>query len=283
MKFLIWAKDRFPFLNVTTAFVMAAAAKLAVEAGPLLTWTFRDLAAGLFILTHLFILRVFDEHKDFKSDQIYHPERALQKGLISLKEIKFYGWVAGFIQVVAYFLLDSQFALLPGWAFLWLWTFFMFKEFGLRHWLREHIFIYSFSHLLISPILFWLVMSVYNHQLWPITTPMILLLLLSLQTGFLYELTRKNKTTSEDEKGEMSFSSVYGRGLVGGFIGFIGLLTLMTGAQFLKHWEALSLTYVVGAIVIESLLLLSLLKFWKNPTTDGRKKNEGISIVDNEC
>jgi len=277
MRFLTWAKERFPILNVTTAFVMAIAAKFSLQSDKLIQWSFQDLACGVLVLCHLFILRALDEHKDFESDKIYHPERILQKGLITLREIRIYGWIAFAIEMVCFLFSHPGPFAWGVFAFLWMWTLLMYKEFWIKHWLRPRLFIYSLSHLLVSPLIFLSVASLYLPPATEIPEQLWVLLTLSLATGFLYEIARKNKSAEEDQKGEISFSLLYGRRTTGILIGLAAASSLWAGAAFLpKPGWILSLYWVIG--VLDFVLLISVLsKFVQEPTLKGRKKNEGVA------
>ncbi|PIS12110.1 MAG: hypothetical protein COT73_00490, partial [Bdellovibrio sp. CG10_big_fil_rev_8_21_14_0_10_47_8] len=207
----IWSKERFPLINLITAIVMVLSTKLFLTSTPLVLWGVADIAAVLFIYLHFFILRVLDEHKDFESDKIFYPDRALQKGIIQLQEIRWMGWLAYGAQVcLVVFVLAKDLQTYILYALVLTWTFLMFKEFFVGSWLRPRILLYSTLHLLVSPLMLIFVIQSLTLPLLSVKTGVVLLF--SLASGFLFEISRKNKTPEQDQKGEISFSLAWGQG-----------------------------------------------------------------------
>ncbi len=106
-------------------------------------------------------VRLADEPKDFEHDNKYHPKRPVQRGLVSLGELSttkrlvigifmIIACLTGSLTVVVFAVLQQAYSYLTH------------KEFFVRDWLREHFFIYQFSHYIQLPILAWLSVMVFG-------------------------------------------------------------------------------------------------------------------------
>jgi 4-hydroxybenzoate polyprenyltransferase len=105
------------------------------------------------VLVFLFLLqlRVFDEHKDFAQDSETRPDRPVQRGLVTLDELKAIGAVAIVAQVVLAFLPGAT----AGLAYLVVlgYSALMLVEFFAREWLSRRMLWYAFTHTLVMSIL----------------------------------------------------------------------------------------------------------------------------------
>src|ERR1700733_1730869 len=83
-----WFLERFPLVNVISAFVMyfmiAAVARQLLQITPHFNLS-RDLVGSLGLTSFFLLLRVSDEFKDFALDSQLYPQRVLQSGQIELK------------------------------------------------------------------------------------------------------------------------------------------------------------------------------------------------------
>ena len=52
------------------------------------------LLGALTLLCFFFHLRVFDEHKDYEEGRVHYPDRVLQRGLVTLRDLKILGGIA---------------------------------------------------------------------------------------------------------------------------------------------------------------------------------------------
>lgn len=255
-RYLFWSKDRFPVFNIVVAFVMAFSIKGLFISDTGFNWQLPDFLLGLLFLSHLFILRVMDEHKDYISDRSFHPDRAVQKGLIHLFELRYLAGGALGIQLLAIGMLTTvSLHVVYLWIFVWVWSLLMLKEFFIKEWLRKHLLVYSLLHLLISPLMFWTGWLFYSHltqtfDFWKLA----LLVSLSFSTGLMFEIGRKNRSVEEDQKGEISFSSLWGRKKAGLIILQISFLALVLGAFYIR----------TGWISLGLYCVFSLLLFWSS-------------------
>jgi 4-hydroxybenzoate polyprenyltransferase len=160
---LTWARlrqylaERFPLpvtllLSVATvAAAWAAAQERALAAGAPLRLDAGALAGVGMVLLFLFHLRVFDEHKDFAVDAATRPDRPVQRGLITLAQLRALGAaaIAGELVLAATGGVRPAlvYALPLGWSVL------MYFEFFARQWLAARIFLYALTHSLVMSLL----------------------------------------------------------------------------------------------------------------------------------
>ena len=101
----------------------------------------------LFVILYLFHNRLADDRRDFDFDNKFHPDRAVQRGLISLNKLK----ILSFISIVLMILLSGSFNFLSLAIFipLILYALFAKKDFFLAHDFKEkHLFGYNFLNML---------------------------------------------------------------------------------------------------------------------------------------
>ena len=91
-------------------------------------------AATIFLF--FFHLRVFDEHKDNADDHTYHAERVLQRGLVTLRDLRVIG-VFGIALEFVFAALVGPAALLSL-AIAFVYSLLMLKEFFVGRWLKRH-------------------------------------------------------------------------------------------------------------------------------------------------
>lgn len=140
--------------------------------------------AALIIALYLIQIRTADEKKDFEHDNKYHPNRPVQRGVVSLAELA----VINKISVVGQMLLYASF--LDGRIFLLglasqVYAFLTRKEFYVRDWIRQHFFTYYFLHYIQLVILFYAMVSIVqpeNESYWTFVT-LFMLSVISTEIG----------------------------------------------------------------------------------------------------
>jgi 4-hydroxybenzoate polyprenyltransferase len=91
-----WGRERYPLSIV--AVLLPAYLLVVALAGARPTW---QVAVGFAGVWAFFLLvRVVDEHKDFARDLAGHPDRVLQRGDVTLDQLKVVGAAAVLVQVV---------------------------------------------------------------------------------------------------------------------------------------------------------------------------------------
>ena len=129
----IWFLERFPPIHfISGVFIYLLPKSLASlllysQQHIFLSWTRADLFAALIPGFHLLILRVFDEHKDFESDKIHNPNRSLQKGIVTLSQVRNVGICALLLQLLCFFILKPSLEIGLIYFAVWVWTLLMWK------------------------------------------------------------------------------------------------------------------------------------------------------------
>jgi hypothetical protein len=150
----VYLAERFPvpvtlLLALATGAAAYAVAQAPVAGLPLVVDGAAFGGVGLMFLL-LFHLRVFDEHKDFAEDAATRPDRPVQRGLVTLRQLSIAGAVAIALELVL--------ALAPGWRAGWWWALplgysvLMLREFFAPRWLARHYTIYAISHSAITSL-----------------------------------------------------------------------------------------------------------------------------------
>jgi 4-hydroxybenzoate polyprenyltransferase len=154
----LWAyvRERFPpvgngLLIVSYYSSNQFLANVLTTPGEPVRYTMHSLLGALVILAAFFHLRVFDEHKDFEQDSRHYPERVLQRGLVTLHDLRRLAVIA--------IGLELALCALRGWPALVAlgialgYSLLMLKEFFAGTWLRRRFLLYTGSHMMIMPLL----------------------------------------------------------------------------------------------------------------------------------
>ncbi|HUH05617.1 MAG TPA: UbiA family prenyltransferase [Kofleriaceae bacterium] len=150
--------ERFPvpvtlLLSVATALGAYATAQAEIiRAGnaPLII-DGTALAGCLMIFLFLFHLRVFDEHKDYQLDAETRPDRPVQRGVITLGQLKVLGAIAAAGQIALALAAGPKLAAL--YAIPMAYSLLMYVEFFARDWLAARIGWYAISHTVVMCLL----------------------------------------------------------------------------------------------------------------------------------
>lgn len=215
-RFGVYLSERFPLaehglLIVTFTAGNACVAQAAADPGPVLVGP-RLAVAGLVLLLLFFHFRVFDECKDALVDADLQPDRPIQRGVVSLTEIKRAGAVAIAAQAVL------ALAVLGGaagvaWLIVLGFSLVMLKEFFVGRWLRPRLFLYAVPHTLSASLIALFVhTAVTGLAPWQASAPMVLYAA-SAWAGFtVFEVARKAHGPDEEKPGVDSYSSLWGPG-----------------------------------------------------------------------
>lgn len=287
---LAWFGERFPLINFITAFVMyamvaAVAASLGGKGAHV--FDFRDLVGALNLSFYFLVLRILDEHKDFKTDLENFPKRVLQSGRIKLSQLRVIAVACAVFQIFSCLFLDQGLGAatcsLVGLSVVAL---LMFKEFFVSGWLKKHMMVYGLLHLLSAPAMAFWVIAMALPELaigWvresaggPGYLP---LLFLPFCAGMVFELVRKSFGAEEEKPNLESYSRVFGAPKMTLFIAGFMIATLGVQWTLLRalgadiHLPLARWLPVVGFF----LGLTSLLLYAKRPTKKLRKMNEATT------
>ena len=229
-----WARERFPLAYgafFALLYLLALFVGRSSRPGPIeVSW--RD-APGLIALWLFFLwLRVLDEHKDYEKDRVAHPSRVLQRGLITLKDLRIVGGLAVAIQLGVSLWLDGGVGPVTTWWFVALvWSVLMAHEFFVSQWLRRHIMWYAFSHMVVMlPLVVWAAtMGSPDASRAPATWMLMLLVYVS---GLAFEIGRKMRAPDDEHPLADSYTQSLGvRGstiLLSLVVALASVLTLAT-------------------------------------------------------
>jgi 4-hydroxybenzoate polyprenyltransferase len=204
--FWAYLRQRFPPVNMALfAVLFLTVWSVAGTAGQGLVFGGAEWLGMVATILFFFRLRVFDEIKDFALDAQNHPQRVLQRGLVTLPQLRKLAW-AGAALELGWSALQGRMALL-GWALVLAYSLAMRYEFGAPAWLRARLLFYAFSHMLIMPLVIaWLWMAYVPYG----AAKLALLMLLSLLGGFAFELARKTHAPAAERPTVESYSQVLG-------------------------------------------------------------------------
>ncbi len=281
-----WADERFPVVNCVLFAVLYTAALLwgrflVLPGGVDLPLMARDLAGLLASIAFFLMLRVFDEHKDFELDSRNHPQRVLQRGLISLSHLKVAGAIAIVVQLAVSLWQDHAAGRTFGyatqiWLIVMVWSALMAKEFFIGEWLSKRLFLYALSHMVVMPMaLVW--MAQLGMPVVRLPGSVLYLALLSFLSGFAFEITRKTKAPEDERDTVDSYTRVFGTRGAPVVIALLCVAQAVVMVLMLRKIfpGGVHVAWYAGPLVIAALPALTLSTFARTPTPKAAKKNEG--------
>ncbi len=144
----------------------------------------------------MLLLRVFDEFKDYEDDKINHPERVVQRGIVTLPELSRLGAAIFAGMVLANVPLTWQawlcFGAVVGFALL------MRVEFFVPAWLKRHILTYAITHQGIVPLLYLYLAVAALGSVSEIPPAFWYAVLMAVGVGLCFEISRKFKAPSDE-------------------------------------------------------------------------------------
>jgi 4-hydroxybenzoate polyprenyltransferase len=154
-------------------------------------------------------LRIFDDHKDYQADCRYFPQRVLQRGAVSLRDLKWLLALALAVEVAAGALRGPG-ALVSVLA-VQAYSVLMLKEFFCRDWLRRRFLLYASTHMLILPLLALAVWS-FATGMFPWQAPgwYWLYSLVGFCVAFNWEVSRKIRAPEDEIDGVETYTRLFG-------------------------------------------------------------------------
>lgn len=271
--------ERFPPLTglmflilFTTCYVLTA--YLTARDRPVV---FRGQLVAGFIAVYLFFfrLRVFDEHKDYEKDCINHPQRMLQSGLITLRQLRTIA--IGGIGVEAAVSWWFGPVVLYWWGVAFAYSLLMAKEFFVPRWLEPRLFLYALTHMAIMPlIVLWIAAMARPAGDLPASVSM--LGLLSFFSGLAFEICRKIRAPVDEVPNIRTYSQIFGtrRAAINAF----GCLIFSAGMLAYLLWQIRhSGPLQITVVVLTVLCGLLFVRFIQRPTSRHAKGLElGASL-----
>jgi hypothetical protein len=278
-------QERFPILGhgVLIASFYSSNQFLAhalTQPGAPMHYDLSSLLGYITILCLFFHLRVFDDHKDYDEDCQNYPDRVLQRGVISLGELK----VLGGIAIATEFLLaawrgtGASIAVLAAFGYSVL----MLKEFFLRDWLKRRFLIYASTHMLIMPLLAVVVFSFATGGFpWQAPGWFWLYSFVSFFVAFNWEVSRKIRAPEEERDGVDSYTKIFGTH--GAAYVVLIVRVIDTGLVALVGYHLkLSLWFYSALVLLFAVCMVGFFhyRFWTTPKTARRMEiYAGIYIV----
>lgn len=278
-RFKAWMDERFPLknsiLSILVYFSTALIARYAVDEGAV-ALKLTDLIGCVVTWSLFFLLRVFDEHKDYDLDVKNHPQRVLQSGLITLDHLKIAGAVCVLLQVAWNLLMDGGFGnAFYAWVIMFVWACLMAAEFFCGEWLEKRLTLYAFSHMLIMFLIGWWAanLAVDNATLGFVLCTHLLMLFIG---GFSFEITRKTRGPEEERDTVDSYSRVFGvQGAAHVVLGLVTALALLQAVVVISvagtFWIGLAVLAAVYGLTVKQLFT-----FMSAPSLPMREKNEAM-------
>jgi 4-hydroxybenzoate polyprenyltransferase len=278
-----WLNERFPLRN-GVFFVLLYATTLLVARAAVAPAGFEaslaDLPGLLALWSFFLLLRVFDEHKDFAADAVAHPERVLQRGLVTLRQLRVVGAGAVVVQVAASVWLDRGVGTVTAW---WLaslaWSLLMAREFFVPNWLRRHLMVYAVSHMAVMLLLVGWVAAM-GHPSAPRAPTTWALGGVVFVAGMVMEVARKLRAPEDERPMADSYTRALGTGRASVLLAVLVVVTCVA-AIALAHFVNAP-TSLLGPVTVTGLSLLTVLAalgFGRRPTRRRARLTEAAAAL----
>ena len=233
-------------------------ARVLTEPGRPMRYDLSSLLGALTLFLFFFHLRVFDEHKDFAEDCVHYPQRVLQSGLITLRDLKVLGGAAIALEIVLSALRGP--AAVAAWAVAFVFSVLMLKEFFARDWLKRHFLVYAVSHLLVMPFLSLAVFSFATGR-WPWEAPFWFWMYawVGFFVTFNWEVSRKIRAPEDEIEGVETYTRIFGT--YGAAYLVLLLRVIDTGLVALVGWHLGLSPWFYAALI--ALFLVCLVGFFQ--------------------
>ena len=273
-KLYIYQEKRFPvvFLTLSILPVILSSAVIITQGKINLLSILLAFIASLCYFLHI---RIIDDCRDFNHDNLCHPDRPVQAGIISLSELKRVDLI-----MILIFLIISIFSNLYSLVLatlLLIYTYFASNDFFISKKIRKYFYLYNLVNLFQMIILQVFIYAFFSKNLY--ISNLLLLHFAFIITGTLiFEFLRKLKIPEAEGIGKDTYSWHMG---FGRSIAFYLLLVVLNTFLFFKIVVFASLD-LNGFIVISSLfILLSSLfacLFWIKRSDNMNKAMQVVSL-----
>ncbi|MBI4649243.1 MAG: hypothetical protein HY738_22265 [Bacteroidia bacterium] len=231
-RFYIYQDERFPLkilFFTTLSVILSSASILSYQVSAT-----RMSLVFISILLYLFHIRVVDEKRDFSHDSLYHKGRPVQRGVISLKELKLTDTAGIIIFIIISIVCDVK-TISVAVSVLTL-TYFAGKDFFIPHIIRKKFYIYNtvnmFQLILMQYYIYVAYLDSYN-----INIAMFIHLLFVFCNSALLEVVRKIKLSCNETDAMDTYS---------GRLGFSGSLAFCFIIGLINYIMCLWLLYIVS-------------------------------------
>ena len=280
-----YLRERFPLFGHVLLIISYYSsnqflARVLTNPGEPMRYTPASLIGALTLLFFFFHLRVFDEHKDFAEDARFHPQRVLQRGVITLADLR----ILAALCIVAEFALAAGSGRAPlaalGVAFVF--SLLMLKEFFAAAWLKRHFLVYATSHMLLMPLLSLMVYSFATGRMpWRAPGVFWVYAFVGFFVTFNVEVSRKIRAPEDEVEGLESYSKIFGT--YGAAWMVLGLrLVDTTLVSIVGHAIGVSVWFYVAVVALLLVTLGTFVRFRR--TTNSRtakalERNAGLYLI----
>jgi 4-hydroxybenzoate polyprenyltransferase len=212
-RLLAWGNERFGPAPILLYFLLYLAGILYARAiagdrNPSVSTL--DVVAFSAVFGYVLLVRVLDEHKDYDKDCINFPDRVLQRGLVTLDQLKVIGVLTLVPQIVVSMLVDGGVGPATlAWLVLFGWTTLMLKEFFAREWLEPKLVLYAITHIVAGPLaLIWIALIGADSKHLPASVGW--LALLAFLVGATLEVGRKLHAPEDERETVASYTKSFG-------------------------------------------------------------------------
>ncbi|MCP4660414.1 MAG: UbiA family prenyltransferase [bacterium] len=255
-------------------------AHVLTRPGESMHYSLRSLAGAVTLFCLFFLLRVCDEHKDFADDSKHYPDRVLQRGIITLRDLKMLGAVAVAVAVGS--------SALCGWApvvallIVLAFSGLMLKEFFVSAWLKRHFLLYATTHMLIMPLYALMIFSFATGRYpWQAPAWFWVYAFVGFFVTFNWEVSRKIRAPEEEIEGVASYSKIFG--VYGAAYAVLMIRVIDTGmVALVGHHLGLSRLFYGALVALFVVCLVGFLhfRFHTNPRTAKRMETyAGMYII----
>lgn len=241
VRFFAYLQERFPLAaySVLTALYVGGGWAVATRDGALALhpwWHVALLALGVLLV--FFHLRIFDEFKDDAKDRIAHPERLVQRGVVSKRDLFAWGVVAVVVEAaIAVFFGVNSFIV---WAAVFVFSLGMRVEFFVGSFLEPRPLTYAVTH---QPIMFLLSGWIYAAAGLPLSrfadTPILWHQLAGFGGLFAFEIARKLRAPEMETETELTYSKAHGPARAAAVAVFLLTLATVATAALTSWWMLL--------------------------------------------
>lgn len=268
----IYQKERFPLgiLTITTSAVLASTFAVLEWTGYYDIPIWKYVALGVAGLSFMLHTRIIDEIRDKEVDDVHHPDRPVQRGLVSLRELTVLGYANGGVFICIHALLDPLSGLLS--AGLLLYSIVARYEVGPLAWLKPRFWLYNVVMLGQMLLLQWIAYAALTQTLdWPSAIWMHGWGIWALTAQI--EVARKCLAPDEETTYRDSYSSRVGSW---GSVGIVLALTLLALWAFAATGMPLNRGFLAAGL---GILLAGAWIYARNPTRSASKLLQLAAVI----
>lgn len=199
-RFYAYQNERFPLVLLSLSLFPVTLS----AAGVVSSFAISRIVLGFVAsLGYIFHIRVNDEERDFEHDTTHHAMRPLQRGIITLSELRIINAIA-IILVAAAAIVSGPVAAFIA-TIMIIYSYCAKHDFYSRERIRKHFFFNNFVHIMQILLLQIFVYAVIAHRI-PFTRLLLAHFIYTLTGTIIFEFVRKLKIPGEDGTGTDTYT-----------------------------------------------------------------------------